>query len=86
MFVALITEPVFIVYTYDIVMRMSNGLVSSLLVPPKVRDLKVRKTAASSFTYILTWEQPADPNGIIRYYKVLYHVGRKVVGDEGGEG
>ena len=45
-------------------------LLSSPLVPSKVRELTVRKAAASSLAYSLTWEPPANPNGIIRFYKV----------------
>ena len=40
------------------------------LVPSKVRELRVRKTAASKFAYSLTWKPPASPNGIIRFYEV----------------
>ena len=46
-------------------------LLSFLLVPSKVRELTVRKEAADSLTYSLTWEPPASPNGIIRFYKVI---------------
>ena len=45
-------------------------LLSFLLVPSKVRELTVRKEAAGSLAYSLTWEPPASPNGIIRFYKV----------------
>ena len=41
-----------------------------LLVPSKVRELTVRKEAAGSLAFSLTWEPPASPNGIIRFYKV----------------
>ena len=45
-------------------------LLSFLLVPSKVRELTVMKGAAGSLAYSLTWEPPASPNGIIRFYKV----------------
>ena len=50
-------------------------VVASLLVPSKVRELTVSKATASSLAYSLTWEPPASPNGIIRFYKVCVHVG-----------
>ena len=45
-------------------------LLSFLLVPSKVRELTVRKAAADLLAYSLTWDPPASPNGIIRFYKV----------------
>ena len=30
----------------------------------------MRKEAAGSLAYSLTWEPPASPNGILRFYKV----------------
>ena len=35
-----------------------------------MRELRVKKAAASSLVYSLTWEPPASPHGIIRFYKV----------------
>ena len=38
----------------------------------------MRKAAASILAYSLSWEPPASPNGIIRFYKVCWPHGMGV--------